>query len=156
MEIDLGAFYRTLARSFRTVDRCDLADAIATSQAVVWEVRDQGTVVHNVEAYCTTIARRYLSREVRRRRKHTCLDLLDPEVWECMTVEDPDVLVDAHEVLEQAPEMYAEIMRMHYLEGRSFEDIARHLEISPEAARKRHERALKWARRTFQEPLDDA
>lgn len=156
MEIDLGAFYRTLARSFRTVDRCDLADAIATSQAVVWEVRDQGTVVHNVEAYCTTIARRYLSREIRRQRKHAALDLLDPEVWETMTMEEPEVLVDAHEVLEQAPEMFAEIMRLHYLEGRPFEDIARVLQISPEAARKRHERALKWARRTFCEQLDNA
>ncbi len=153
MELDLSSLYRTLARRFRKVERCDLVDAVASSQVVIWEARDNGTVVHNAEAYCTTVAHRYISRELRRRKRHLHLEQVDPMQWEAMVVEEPDVLVDAHEVLEQAPKLFSEIMRLHYLEGRSLEDIAKHLGITSMAARKRHERALKWARKAFAEPL---
>jgi RNA polymerase sigma factor (sigma-70 family) len=159
MEVDLGSVYRTLAKRFRAVDRNDLDDAVATSRAVMWEVRDQGTVVHNAEAYCMTVARRELSREVRRQRRHFYPDQVGPEEWgdignanaAVVVIEEPEVQADVNEVLEQAPNLYAEIMRLHYLEGRSLEEIAKHLGITAEAARKRHERALKWARRTFAE-----
>jgi RNA polymerase sigma factor (sigma-70 family) len=163
MEVDLGSVYRTLARRFRAMDRNDLDDAVATSRAVMWEVRDQGVVVHNAEAYCMTVARRELSRELRRQRRHFYPDQIGPEEWgeighahaAVVVIEAPEVQADVNEVLEQAPELFAEIMRLHYLEGRSLEEIARVLGISPGAARKRHERALKWARRTFTDPSQE-
>ena len=40
-------------------------------------------------------------------------------------------------------------MRMHYLEGYTLEEAATKIGVTPECLRKRHERALKWARKKF-------
>jgi DNA-directed RNA polymerase specialized sigma24 family protein len=47
------------------------------------------------------------------------------------------------------PENYAVVLRKHYMEGLPLEEIARQEGVSGECIRKRHERALRYARKLF-------
>ncbi len=156
MEINAAEIYTHLVRRYSRVELDDVDDAIAESRAAAWQAREAGVVLHNVDAFCTVVARRSLSRVMQRQRRALYPDH-DPLVaWEDLeggsaiaVEEDEDVRIDAREILNQAPEIYAEVLRLHYLEGLSFEEAAKQLGVSGACLRKRHERALKWARERF-------
>ena len=156
MEINAAEIYTNLSRRFSRVSPDDLDDAIAESHAVAWQARESGVVLHNVDAFCTVVAKRSLSRVMQRQRRSLYPDH-DPLVaWEELeggsaiaVEEDQDARIDANDVLEEAPDLYAEVLRLHYLEGHTLEDAARTLGVSGACIRKRHERALKWARKHF-------
>jgi len=156
MEINAAEIYASLARRFNRLGPDDLDDAIADSRATAWMAREAGVTLHNVDAFCTVVARRSLTRMMREQRRVLHPDH-DPLVgWEDLeggsaiaVEEDRDAHIDAHDVLAQAPDLFAEVLRLHYLEGLSLEEAAKQLGVSGACLRKRHERALKWARERF-------
>jgi RNA polymerase sigma factor (sigma-70 family) len=60
-----------------------------------------------------------------------------------------DAKVDAASILTSLPSHYAEVLRMHYLEGLTLDETSRRLGCTAQSVRKRHERALRWARKRF-------
>lgn len=155
-----SVIYRALARRYEAADSDDINDALAVADTVIWQAREAGTAVRNADAFCTCVAKRVLGRAVRRKKRMVYPDHEeDPTDWDEIQRErglptvslDPSDAIDAQEILESAPEKYAEVLRIHYLEGMSFEDAANELGVTPECLRKRHERALKWAKKYFVE-----
>jgi len=156
MEIDAAQIYATLHRRFERAEHEDIQDAVAESHATAWIAREAGKVLHNVDAFCTVVAKRALSRELQRQVRQIYPDRDHYVQWSDLeggsSLSEPPVAeeqFDAQTMLEEAPERYAEVLRLHYLEGKSLEEAARILGISSACIRKRHQRALQWARRRF-------
>lgn len=153
-----AVIYRALAKRYEAADYDDINDALAVADTAVWQAREAGTEVRNPEAFCTCVAKRVLGRTVRRKKRMVYPDhQVNLTDWDEIQRErnapsasaDPSDTIDAHGILESVPEKYAEVLRIHYLEGKSFEDAAAELGVTPECLRKRHERALKWAKKYF-------
>jgi RNA polymerase sigma factor (sigma-70 family) len=97
-----------------------------------------------------------LSRQLQRQRRFLYPDH-DPFLpWKDLEgapqvskIENHESVIDVADILEQAPDTYAEVLRLHYLEGLPLEEAAEKLGVSGACLRKRHERALKWARKHF-------
>lgn len=138
-------------------DPDDIDDAVAVADAVAWQAREGGVELRNADAYRTIVAKRALGHALKRQRKHVYPDRDDSIAWSTIPeaevsaygYEDPSIPIDARGIISQAPVNYAEVLRLHYLEGLTFEDAAVRLGVSAECLRKRHERALKWARKKF-------
>lgn len=159
MERQSSELYRTLSRRFPRAAHDDVEEAIREA-AVVGYLADhnvQGTI-RNHDAFATTVARRNLSRELRRQSK-----LVRPEAEEYISWEDVDreatqhsdqeeqhaSTIDARDIMGAMPSAYAQVMRMHYLDGLTLDESAQLVGVSAACMRKRHERALKWARKRF-------
>ena len=108
----------------------------------------------------TTVAKRSLSREIRRQRRMVRPDNGEHITWERVERERIEPLdqesvhataIDAADIMQAMPPTYAEVMRLYYLEGLTHEQVAERIGISHACVRKRHERAIKWARKTFGE-----
>lgn len=157
METKKNTVYRTLSRRYDKANHDDIEDAVAVADAVAWQVREGGVELRNGEAFRTLVARRTLGHSLRRQKKHVYPDRDDLNGWEEIPEadrsnyggEDPAIRFDALNILDSAPVNYAEVLRLHYLEGLTFEDAALMLGVKAECLRKRHERALKWARRKY-------
>ena len=149
--------YSSMYRRFSLADPEDIHDAVAASGIAVWEARESGVQVYNEPAFRTCVARRYLSRHLRWSSKYIHPDQEETLTWEKLAelkganlyVEHHEECVDASTVLDSAPELYAEVLRLHYLEGMTFQEIADDQGVTSDCVRKRHERALKWARKKF-------
>ena len=159
MEINAGQIYSTLFRRFDKADHEDIQDALAESHVAAWVARESGMVLHNVDAFCTVVAKRTLSRQLQRQKRFLYPDH-DPVLkWKDLEgapqvskTEIHETVIDVADILEQAPESYAEVLRLHYLEGLPLEEAAEKLGVSGACLRKRHERALKWAKKQFASP----
>ncbi|MEY3387211.1 MAG: Sigma-70, region 4 [Bacteroidota bacterium] len=157
MHIDRSELYRLLTRRFNYVDSDDVVDAVQTAIATTWEVAILREPPRNAQAYSTVVAYRAMCRtiEYRRRfyrpRNEMRFGTPDPDYVEgpLLISDDSETTYDAHAVLESLPANQAEILRLHYLEGKPLEELARHAGVTAECMRKRHERALKHARKIF-------
>lgn len=157
MRINRSELYRMLTRRFKYVDTEDVVDAVQTAVATTWEVAILREPPRNPQAYSTVVAHRVMCRMIEHRRRFfrpyqdlrfgtPDADVMDPSL---LTVDDADSTVDAHTVLESLPVIHADVLRRHYLEGRPLEEIARLEGVTAECMRKRHERAIKHARKLF-------
>lgn len=157
MHINRSELYRLLTRRFVYVDSEDVVDAVQTAVATTWEVAILREPPRNPQAYSTVVAYRVMGRMIEHRRRffRPYHDLRfgtqdnDGIDMALLTVEDNDVTVDAHAVLEALPANHADVLRRHYLEGKPLEELARTDGVTPECMRKRHERAIKCARKLF-------
>jgi RNA polymerase sigma factor (sigma-70 family) len=157
VHIDRDHVYREMIRRFGAGVAEEANDAVAQSAVAIWMARESGTTIYNANAFCTVVAKRALLRAKAWHQRHVYPDRDRKVDWtrvseweETMQVEvNHDAGIDAETIIDAAPENYAEVFRMVYLEGRTMEDIARELNVTPECIRKRHERALKWARNKF-------
>ena len=136
----------------------DVDDAIAESYIAAWNAAESGSTIHNVDAFCTVVAKRHLIRRHHETQRHVYPDHDESFSWNDLEgasgmVQEPahDYVVDSQELLGAAPHIYATILRMHYLEGLTFEAIAELLHVTSDCARKRHQRALRWARTHFRQ-----
>ena len=149
--------YRTLYRRYDSADPDDIDDAVATADVVAWQAREGGVELRNADAYRTLVAKRTLGHALKRLRKHVYPDRDESLGWSTIPDadvskygnEDPAIALDANGIIDKAPVNYAEVLRLHYLEGLTFEDAATRLGVTAECLRKRHERALKWAKKKF-------
>lgn len=157
MEVHLGEVYATLARRYDRAPKEDIEDAVAMAHVATWQAHDSGVPLRNVDAFATCVAKRSLGRIVKNGLRNVHPDSSDGFDWETVSTtndrlhdkQDPYTELTAQAIVQAAPESYAEVMRLHYLEGYSLEEAAKLIGVSPECFRKRHERALKWARKKF-------
>jgi RNA polymerase sigma factor (sigma-70 family) len=151
--------YRVLRRQFPRVDQEDLVEAVREAVVVSYlsDHQLQGGI-RNVEAFSTIVARRSLGRELRRQRRLVHPDRAEQYGWDEIDVQTRTMIdeeatcaaaIDASDIMEAMPDNYAEVMRMHYMEGLTLEEAAQRAGVTSECMRKRHERAIKWARRRF-------
>lgn len=156
MERSTAYLYRLLTRQFVGVDREDVRDAIGTAELVTCEraMMAREPIV-NQEAFMTCVARRALNVAVKRRKRHQFPQEGGEEGWamferEYLYVEPAEAMdagVESRRLLESMPASYAEVLRLHYLEGITLDEASKRLGVTPECMRKRHERALRMARR---------
>ena len=159
MEIDRDDIYIALYRRFGQTDLADIDDAVSTSHIAAWRARESGTAIYNVQAFCTCVAKRALIRNIEWQRRHIYPDRDEMVDWAGVHSmdkalqhdDDIETKVDAGVILDTAPDLYSDILRMYYLEGKTLEEVASIMNLTPECVRKRHERALKWARSFFKE-----
>lgn len=145
-----------LSRRFDRLLPDDIDDAVAESYIAAWSAIESGSAIHNVDAFCTVVAKRHLIRRHHETQRNIYPDHDESCTWNDLEgasgmVQEPthDYVVDSQEVLGAAPDLYATILRLHYLEGLTFEAIAEVLQVTSDCARKRHQRALRWARTHF-------
>lgn len=156
MERSTGFLYRLLTRQYAGVDKEDVRDAIGTAQLVTYErammLREP---VLNEEAFLTCVARRTLNVMVKRKKRHVFPQDGGDEGWAMFEreylvnepTEELDAIIESNHLLEVLPENYAEVLRLHYLEGITLDEASKRVGVSAECMRKRHERALRLARR---------
>ncbi len=149
MQVDRNELYRLLTRRYVGTLADDVHEAIQYAVVVAYEASMAREPLQNVQAYVTTVAHRALARTATERRKVMSVKHLPEE--QQGAPEAHDDRVDANVILGVLPPRYAEVLRRHYLEGLPLEDIARDEGVSGPSIRKRHERALKLARRLFAE-----
>ena len=155
MEINNGDIYLALRRRFTRADDADINDAVAVAHVATWEARETGVALRNVNAFATCVAKRAIGRQIRRSVRNVYPDRDEATTWDRVTtitnslevLEDHATNITAHDVVETAPEKYSEVLRLHYLEGYTLNEAAECAGVTPECMRKRHERALKWARK---------
>ncbi len=156
-----GQLYRYLSRCFPVMKPDDVFDAINEARGEhLRQAMELGRVVENVAAYTTVVARRSLAKAFRRRLTIMSFEQAGDGVVEAAAdrqdvdrfTEESNALdasVDAQSILTDLPPQYAEVLRMHYLEGLTLDETSRRLGCSAQSIRKRHERALRWARKRF-------
>ncbi len=159
MTVDRNELYRYLTRKYRSASTDDVHDAVQYAVVVAYEASTLREPPQNVQAYITTVASRALARSYTKSRNIVRSEPQQGDVWDyavgygALKAERDvhDAAVDASSVLHALPATYAEVLRKHYLEGLSFEEIGRNEGVAGAAVRKRHERALKHARKMFAE-----
>jgi len=157
VNVDRNELYRHLTRKYAGARHDDVHEAVQYAVVVAYEVSVLHEPPHNVQAYVTTVANRAMSRTVSNARRfvHPERDTFDG--WASLenadspliTVEQHETSVDAGRVIHAMPDSYADVLRKHYMEGLPMEEIAKQEGVSGECIRKRHERALKFARKLF-------
>jgi DNA-directed RNA polymerase specialized sigma24 family protein len=98
-----------------------------------------------------------LMRQIEYRRRHLNPTGILQNGWDDVghlghapvTSRGAEASVDAQTVLKALPDHYASILRRHYLDGLTLEELANTEGVTPECMRKRHERAIKYARKIF-------
>ena len=110
------------------------------------------------DAFATVVARRSIGRQMKRSLRNVYPDRDEKTSWDRIAtqthaldvIEHHETNITAHDVIESAPDKYSEVLRLHYLEGFTLNEAAQQVGVTPECMRKRHERALKWARKRLQ------
>jgi RNA polymerase sigma factor (sigma-70 family) len=149
-----------LRSRFQLLCEQDITEIVAYAESYIWEVQKDGRVVEKPDAYAMTIVQRLAIATIRRNQRHLYPDTDEEDAitWDdlcatCGMLTDsynPEDDYDAEAVLHEAPEHYAQVLRMHYLEGLDLAQVAKETGLTPACVRKRHERALKWARKYFE------
>lgn len=154
--------YRVLRRQFPRADHDDVVEAVREAEVVNYlaDIRAGGSV-RNVEAFSTVVAQRSLGREMRRQKRLLRPDVVEHIDWDQIEMmrqtlpneeETTAATIDAHDIMDAMPDIYAQVMQLHYLEGLTLDEAAKRIGVSAQCIRKRHERALKWARKRFAGP----
>lgn len=135
----------------------DVDEGVGVAKLALWEAAVKGVHIENQRAFSICVAKRYVGSIMRYRAKHVYPDQEVGTSWQTMESWNQALAVhantqaeiDATTVLRESPMHYADVLRKHYLEGETLEEIARESGTTSACIRKRHERALKWARKHF-------
>lgn len=161
METNNTHLYRMLSWRYAGSTIEDIEDAVAAANCALEESRFLAREpVRNPEAYRTCVAQRFLGRAMQRQRRMVFMDMHGDAGWENLSTNDVQPLrsdddrqaehrFDTERILDTLPHQYAQVLALHYLQGLTLEESAHHAGVTPACMRKRHERALKMARRLF-------
>ncbi len=162
MQLNTRMVHQYITKRYSDASSDDIDDAVSYSFITVWKATEAGVVIRCPEAFAITVAKRAITAQIRWREKYVHPDDDSRYDWPIESsrffgyeLPDPTTRMDAEQILREAPATYATVLRKHYLEGQSFNDIATSDGITPACVRKRHERALKWARKHFAEQRSD-
>ena len=120
-----------------TLDRAEAEDVVQDTMIRVWNKRDEWQQFESVEAYCLIVAKNLA---IDRSQKKDAQNLeLTPEMAEEVDTSGPyDRLVNnermkiIHRLIDELPEKQRLIMQLRDIEGESYKDIAKVLQLTEE------------------------
>ncbi|WP_455591255.1 RNA polymerase sigma factor [Bacteroides sp.] len=120
-----------------TLDRAEAEDVVQDTMIRVWDKRDEWKQFESVEAYCLTVAKNLA---IDRSQKKEAQNVpLTPEMEEESEASGPyDRLVSnermriIHRLIDELPEKQRLIMQLRDIEGESYKEIAKVLNLTEE------------------------
>ncbi len=120
-----------------TLDRAEAEDVVQDTMIRVWNKRDEWQQFESVEAYCLIVAKNLaIDRSQKKDAQHV---ELSPEMAEEADTSGPyDRLVNnermkiIHRLIDELPEKQRLIMQLRDIEGESYKDIAKVLQLTEE------------------------
>ena len=120
-----------------TFDRAEAEDVVQDTMIRVWNKRDEWTQFGSIEAYCLTVAKNLA---IDRSQKKEAQNVeLTPEMEEESEISGPyDQLVNnermsiIHRLINELPEKQRLIMQLRDIEGESYKEIAKILNLTEE------------------------
>ena len=120
-----------------TLDRAEAEDVVQDTMIRVWNKRDEWQQFESVEAYCLIVAKNLA---IDRSQKKEAQNVeLTPEMAEEADTSGPyDRLVNnermkiIHRLIDELPEKQRLIMQLRDIEGESYKDIAKVLQLTEE------------------------
>lgn len=120
-----------------TFNRAEAEDIVQDTMIRVWNRREEWSQFESVEAYCTTVARNLA---IDRSQKKEAQNLgITPDMEEVSTASGPyDKLINKermriiHRLISELPEKQRLIMQMRDIEGASYKEIAKVLNLTEE------------------------
>ena len=120
-----------------TLDRAEAEDVVQNTMIRVWNKRDEWQQFESVEAYCLIVAKNLA---IDRSQKKDAQNVeLTPEMAEEADTSGPyDRLVNnermkiIHRLIDELPEKQRLIMQLRDIEGESYKDIAKVLQLTEE------------------------
>lgn len=120
-----------------TFDRAEAEDIVQDTMIRVWDKRDEWTQFDSVEAFCLTVAKNLA---IDRSQKKEAQNVqLTPEMEEAPEASGPyDQLISdermkiIHRLLNELPEKQRLIMQLRDIEGESYKEIAKVLNLTEE------------------------
>ena len=120
-----------------TLDRAETEDVVQDTMIRVWNKRDEWQQFESVEAYCLIVAKNLA---IDRSQKKDAQNVeLSPEMAEEADTSGPyDRLVNnermkiIHRLIDELPEKQRLIMQLRDIEGESYKDIAKVLQLTEE------------------------
>lgn len=120
-----------------TFDRAEAEDVVQDTMIRVWDKRDEWVQFGSVEAYCLTVARNLaIDRSQKKEARNVSLT---PEMEEEADASGPyDRLVNderlsiIHRLIDRLPEKQRLIMQLRDIEGESYKEIAKVLNLTEE------------------------
>ena len=120
-----------------TLDRAEAEDVVQDTMIRVWNKRDEWQQFESVEAYCLIVAKNLA---IDRSQKKDAQNVeLTPEMAEEADTSGPyDRLVNnermkiIHRLIDELPERQRLIMQLRDIEGESYKDIAKVLQLTEE------------------------
>ena len=120
-----------------TLDRAEAEDVVQDTMIRVWNKRDEWQQFESVEAYCLIVAKNLAID--RSQKKYAQNVELSPEMAEEADTSGPyDRLVNnermkiIHRLIDELPEKQRLIMQLRDIEGESYKDIAKVLQLTEE------------------------
>ena len=126
-----------------TLDRAEAEDVVQDTMIRVWNKRDEWQQFESVEAYCLIVAKNLA---IDRSQKKDAQNVeLTPEMAEEADTSGPyDRLVNnermkiIHRLIDELPEKQRLIMQLRDIEGESYKDIAKVLQLTEEKVKQRY------------------
>ena len=120
-----------------TFDRAEAEDVVQDTMIRVWNKREEWTLFGSIEAYCLTVAKNLA---IDRSQKKEAQNVeLTPEMEEESEISGPyDQLVNnermsiIHRLINELPEKQRLIMQLRDIEGESYKEIAKILNLTEE------------------------
>lgn len=120
-----------------TFDRAEAEDVVQDTMIRVWNKREEWTQFGSIEAYCLTVAKNLA---IDRSQKKEAQNVeLTPEMEEESEISEPyDQLVNnermsiIHRLINELPEKQRLIMQLRDIEGESYKEIAKILNLTEE------------------------
>ena len=120
-----------------TFDRAEAEDVVQDTMIRVWNKREEWTQFGSIEAYCLTVAKNLA---IDRSQKKEAQNVeLTPEMEEESEISGPyDQLVNnermsiIHRLINELPEKQRLIMQLRDIEGESYKEIAKILDLTEE------------------------
>ena len=120
-----------------TFDRAEAEDVVQDTMIRVWNKREEWTQLGSIEAYCLTVAKNLA---IDRSQKKEAQNVeLTPEMEEESEISGPyDQLVNnermsiIHRLINELPEKQRLIMQLRDIEGESYKEIAKILNLTEE------------------------
>lgn len=141
-----------------TLDSAEAEDIVQETMIKVWNQQDQLDTVLSVEAYCMTICRNMAldrkerkdsqNQELTQEMQENCL--LDSSTPHESLVQEERLQI-VHQLLNELPLNYREVMQLRDIEGKTYKEIAQILSLTEEQVKVNLFRARQRIREQFKD-----
>lgn len=141
-----------------TLDSAEAEDIVQETMLKVWKQKDQLDALQSVEAYCLTLCRNMaLDRKERKESQTQELtpDMQDSTLLDSRTPHEQLVHEEkmriVHQLFNELPLNYREVMQLRDIEGKSYREIAKILNLTEEQVKVNLFRARQRIREQFKD-----